>query len=43
MVFFQQLGFKFNPQFTDTTAARMTITDDIYAMLLTHPKFAVSR
>ena len=39
MAFFQQLGFVFNPQFTDTTAACMIITDDIYAMLLTHPKF----
>jgi uncharacterized protein len=39
MAFFQQLGFVFNPQFTDETAACMIITDDIYAMLLTHPKF----
>src|SRR6266545_6192435 len=37
--FFNQLGFTFNPQFTDKTAACMVITDDIYAMLLTHPKF----
>src|SRR5512133_3180266 len=37
--FFQQLGFAFNPQFTDETAVCMVITDDIYAMLLTHPKF----
>ena len=39
MAFFKQLGFTFNPQFTDNTAACMVITDDIYAMLLTHPKF----
>jgi uncharacterized protein len=39
MAFFEKLGFKFNPQFTDETAACMVITDDIYAMLLTHPKF----
>lgn len=39
MAFFKQLGFAFNPQFTDETAACMTITADIYAMLLTHPKF----
>jgi predicted lactoylglutathione lyase len=39
MTFFKQLGFKFNPQFTDHTAACMVIADDIYAMLLTHPKF----
>jgi uncharacterized protein len=37
--FFDRLGFTFNPQFTDETAACMVITDDIYAMLLTHPKF----
>ena len=37
--FFRQLGFTFNPQFTDETAACMVITDDIYAMLLTHRKF----
>ena len=38
--FFSQLGFSFNPQFTDDTAACMVITDDIYAMLLTHEKFS---
>jgi predicted lactoylglutathione lyase len=37
--FFKQLGFTFNQQFTDETAACMVIADDIYAMLLTHPKF----
>ena len=37
--FFKRLGFTFNPQFTDETAACMVIADDIYAMLLTHPKF----
>src|SRR5512147_162409 len=37
--FFKQIGFAFNPQFTDETAACMVIADDIYAMLLTHPKF----
>jgi predicted lactoylglutathione lyase len=39
MAFFRQLGFSFNPQFTDDTAACMVISDDIYAMLLTHAKF----
>jgi len=39
MTFFEQLGFQFNPQFTDETAACMVITNDIYAMLLTHAKF----
>jgi uncharacterized protein len=37
--FFDKLGFSFNPQFTDDTAACMVISDDIYAMLLTHKKF----
>jgi predicted lactoylglutathione lyase len=40
MAFFKALGWKFNPQFTDETAACMVISDDIYAMLLTHKKFA---
>jgi predicted lactoylglutathione lyase len=39
MAFFQALGFRFNPQFTDDTAACMVISDDIYSMLLTHAKF----
>lgn len=39
MAFFKALGFKFNKQFTDETAACMVISDDIYAMLLTHAKF----
>lgn len=39
MDFFSSLGFTFNPQFTDNTAACMVISEDIYAMLLTHPKF----
>ena len=40
MTFFGALGFTFNPQFTDETAACMIISEDIYAMLLTHEKFA---
>jgi predicted lactoylglutathione lyase len=39
MAFFERLGFTFNPQFTDETAACMVISGDIYAMLLTHAKF----
>jgi predicted lactoylglutathione lyase len=39
MAFFTQLGFAFNPQFTDKTAACMVISEDIHAMLLTHAKF----
>ena len=37
--FFAKLGYRFNLQFTDETAACMVITDDIYAMLLTKAKF----
>jgi uncharacterized protein len=37
--FFGKLGFKFNAQFTDDTAACMVVSEDSYAMLLTHPKF----
>ena len=37
--FFAKLGYRFNPQFTDETAACMVITSDIYAMLLTKAKF----
>ena len=39
LAFFAALGFAFNKQFTDDTAACMVIADDIYAMLLTHAKF----
>jgi len=39
MQFFKSIGFTFNPQFTDETAACMVIGDDIYAMLLTEKKF----
>src|SRR5215510_261649 len=39
MEFFSKLGFSFNAQFTDDTAACMMVSDDIYVMLLTHPKF----
>ena len=37
--FFTHLGYSFNPQFTDETATCMIISEDIYAMLLTHEKF----
>lgn len=39
MAFFKKLGFGFNPQFTDETAACMIVSGDIYIMLLTHAKF----
>jgi predicted lactoylglutathione lyase len=37
--FFSKLGFTFNPKFTDPAAACMVISENIYAMLLTHAKF----
>jgi predicted lactoylglutathione lyase len=37
--FFGKLGYAFNAQFTDPTAACMVVSDDIYAMLLTEAKF----
>jgi uncharacterized protein len=39
MKFYESLGFTFNPQFTDDTAACMIINETSYAMLLTHEKF----
>jgi len=37
--FFKELGFTFNPQFTDETATCMIVSEDIFVMLLTHKKF----
>jgi len=37
--FFTSLGYTFNPQFTDETAACMIVSDDIFVMLLTREKF----
>ncbi len=34
-VFFRELGFRFNPQFSDANAVCMVIRDGIYALLLT--------
>ena len=39
MRFFEAIGFRNNPQFTDDTAACMVVSDDIYVMILTEPKF----
>ena len=39
MEFFSKLGFTFNPQFTDETAACMIVGEDIFVMLLTQEKF----
>ncbi|MEU9715733.1 VOC family protein [Streptomyces sp. NPDC047976] len=37
--FWEKLGYSFNPQFTDHTAACMVVSDSIFAMLLTEEKF----
>jgi len=39
MSFYDAIGFRNNPQFTDDTAACMVISDDIYVMILTEAKF----
>lgn len=39
MRFFRALGYDFNPQFTDDSAACLVISDVIHAMLLTHDRF----
>jgi len=40
MEFYIKIGFTNNPAFTDDTAACMVLSDEIYAMLLTHDKFS---
>lgn len=40
MAFYTAIGFTNNPQFTDDTAACMVLSEEIYVMLLTHPKFS---
>ncbi|MDP3668192.1 MAG: VOC family protein [Telluria sp.] len=37
--FFSRLGYTFNPKFTDETATCMIVSDTIFVMLLTEPKF----
>jgi len=39
MAFFDTLGYRFEPRFTDETAACMIISEDSYVMLLTEAKF----
>lgn len=39
MAFWKALGYSFNPQFTDETAACLVFSENVYAMLLTHAKF----
>ena len=40
MRFFGELGFSFEPKFTDNTAACMIVSSDIFVMLLIEDKFA---
>ena len=37
--FFEALGFRFNPQFTDATATCMLVGEDAYFMLLSRERF----
>jgi uncharacterized protein len=39
MAFYEALGFKNNPHFTDNTAACMVWSETIHVMLLTHDKW----
>ncbi|WP_390622166.1 VOC family protein [Roseiconus lacunae] len=39
VTFYEALGFKNNPQFSDDTAACMVWSETIHAMLLTHEKW----
>ncbi len=39
IAFWKALGYKFNQQFTDDTAACLVFSEENYAMLLTHAKF----
>ncbi|MFT3923348.1 MAG: VOC family protein [Myxococcales bacterium] len=39
MKFFSQLGFEFNPQFTDDKAACMLVSEEAFVMLLSEPFF----
>ena len=40
IIFFESLGFTFNPQFTDATATAMLVGEDAYFMFLEPEKFA---
>jgi predicted lactoylglutathione lyase len=39
ITFFEQLGFAFNPQFTDATSTCMLVGEDAYFMLLNKDRF----
>lgn len=38
--FYEKIGFTVNPQFTDSTAACMVLSETIFVMLLTYDKFS---
>jgi predicted lactoylglutathione lyase len=40
VAFFTELGFTFNPQFTDETSTCMIVNDKVYVMLVEHAKFS---
>jgi predicted lactoylglutathione lyase len=40
VAFWKKLGFQFNAQFTDQTAACMVVSSEAYVMLLVKPRFA---
>jgi predicted lactoylglutathione lyase len=40
IIFFEELGFTFNTQFTDATATSMLVGEDAYFMLLARDRFA---
>ncbi len=37
--FFTKIGYTINPRFSDDTAACVVISEDIFAMILTHAKY----
>ncbi len=39
VAFFTELGFTFNPQFTDEQSTCMIVSDNIFVMLVEHEKF----
>jgi predicted lactoylglutathione lyase len=39
IIFFETLGFTFNPQFTDATSTAMLVGEDAYFMLLNRERF----
>lgn len=39
LAFYEAIGFRNNPQFSDESGACMVISDTIFVMLLTHEKF----